>query len=205
MKDRGDRVIINLKNIFLEYEGKNVFSDLSYEFVNKLYILQGESGCGKTTLLNLICGYVQPQKGIIEGPKEDEIDYLFQDCMLFNNLTVRENLYIKAAALKLQQMEEKTVDSCKKFGIEKLLNKPVYMLSGGEKQRVQMAIIALEEKSVLLLDEPIANLDKKNSDIIMNYVYEMTNKLVIMVSHQYVSPSIDYTLLELREGKLYEI
>lgn len=199
--------IVEMNNVCLQYDKKIIFDCINYEFNNSVYLLQGESGVGKTTLLNMICGYISPDKGSIQYSNVNKINYLFQDYMLFHNLTVRDNLYMKYVALekKENEFEKYAVEAARKFGMDSMLNKVVGTLSGGERQRVQLAIMSLEEYDVILMDEPIANLDRRNSKVIMDYVKEIQNKLIIIVSHQYINPSENYTLLELREGKLYEV
>ena len=91
--------IISLTDIKFEYKDKMIFDDLSYCFSRGRYMIQGENGGGKSTLLNLIYGYLEPKSGIIKKMDNLHINYLFQDAMLFNNLTVRENILIKCIAL----------------------------------------------------------------------------------------------------------
>lgn len=196
-----------MNEISLSFDDKVIFNNLNYEFHNNIYLLQGESGVGKTTLLNMICGYIEPTNGSIEKCSEKRINYLFQDHMLFHNLTVKENIYIKIIALNLDDeiVKKKTMEASMKFGIENMLDKLVGTLSGGERQRVQLAILSLNDCDIILLDEPIANLDRKNSKMIMDYILEIKDKLIIIVSHQYIKTSNEYILLELKEGKIYEV
>lgn len=186
---------------------KQILRDLNYVFEEKAYVLQGESGIGKTTLLNIICGYVIPDSGEVRIREDKRIAYLFQEVLLFHNITVRENIYMKCNALHKDAGEaEKLADEvCKRFRIESKLDSKVRELSGGERQRVQLAMLCLEEFDILLLDEPIANLDHENSVEIMNDILSFKDVMILIVSHQRIEASDQYTLLEMKDGGLHEV
>ena len=151
--------IISLKNIKFEYKNKMIFDDLSYSFTRGRYIIQGENGGGKTTLLNLLYGYLEPESGEIKKKEKLHINYLFQDTMLFNNLTVKENILIKCIAINQGECETLIEKYAQKYSLTDKLDKEVSLLSGGERQRVQLAILSCSKSDVILLDEPIAFLD----------------------------------------------
>lgn len=190
--------IISLKDIKFEYKDKIIFDDLSYCFNCGRYIIQGENGGGKSTLLNLLYGYLEPQSGIIKKMKNLRINYLFQDAMLFNNLTVRENILIKCIAINQGDCDALIKKYAQRYSLTDKLDKEVSLLSGGERQRVQLAILSCSKSDVILLDEPIANLDAKNSEEIMDFIFDLNCPLIIVVSHQYINKMNKYTLLELR-------
>lgn len=197
--------IITLESIKFKYKDNTIFNDLSYIFSQGRYIIQGENGGGKSTLLNLLYGYLKPDKGTITKKKNITINYLFQDAMLFNNLTVRENILLKCIAIDNDE-KDKLIDlNARKFKLLDKLDKKVSLLSGGERQRVQLALLSCSESDVILLDEPIANLDKNNSAEIMEYIFSLNCPLIIVVSHQYIGKISNYTLLELKEGQLIEV
>src|SRR5690554_1349874 len=88
--------IIKLNNITKNYNGKTLLDKIDFEFNgDNIYIIRGESGSGKTTLLNIIAGYINTDDGIVEVDPSIKIGYLFQDEMLFSNLSVKENMFIK--------------------------------------------------------------------------------------------------------------
>lgn len=197
--------IILLDEIGFKYNDKEIFKKLSYNFCEGRYIIQGENGVGKSTLMNLLFGYLEPNTGIIKRKQNLKINYLFQDAMIFNNLTVRENILLKNIAIDSDNKENLINKYADKFNLMDKLNTKVSRLSGGERQRVQLAILSCSESDVILMDEPIANLDTHNSEEIMNYIFSLNCPLVIVVSHQFIKKTADYKLLELREGKLIEI
>ena len=197
--------IISLDNVNFKYKDKMIFDNLSFNFTPGRYIIQGENGGGKSTLLNLLYGYLEPQSGTIRKAKDLKINYLFQDAMLFNNLTVRENILIKLVANKADNCDELVNVHAQKYNLTDKLDKKVSLLSGGERQRVQLAILSSSKSDVNLLDEPIANLDAENSREIMKCIFDINCPLVIVVSHQYINQTNEYTLLELKGGQLVEL
>lgn len=199
--------MIYLEDVSYRIKEKNILKNITYDFACGVYILQGESGIGKTTLLNLLCGYLKPDTGEIKKQPNLKIGYMFQEDMLFHNLTVRENLNIKCNAIELDESKrEKTMDKyCNRFKITNKLDCRVSSLSGGEKKRVQMVMLAMDDCDVWLLDEPIANLDMDNSNIIIQYLFGLKNKVVFIVSHQFIQERDNsFTLLEMKDGRLYE-
>lgn len=200
--------IVSLENIRLNLGSNLIFHDLSYLFQNQIYVLKGESGIGKTTLLNLIGGYIKSQEGKVTITNGKKTSYLFQENLLFHNLTVRENLFIKFYANDKDEnkFEELIGDIIEKLQIKNLIDKKVNLLSGGEKQRVQLALLSLDNAEILLMDEPISNVDAENAEKILAYVESIAkDKLIIIVSHQPVCLDTKYQLLELREGIIYEV
>ena len=102
--------------------------------------------------------------------------------------------------------ESELIKKCaQRYSLTDKLDKKVSLLSGGERQRVQLAILSCSKSDVILLDEPIANLDAKNSEEIMDYIFDINCPLIIVVSHQYINRMNKYTLLELKGGQLIEV
>lgn len=200
--------IVKLENIRMNYESRLIFHDLSYSFVNGIYVLKGVSGIGKTTLLNVISGYVKCLDGKVSIATGKKISYLFQEALLFHNLTVSENLYMKYHVKEQEDLlfKQRIKGITEELQISNLLDKKVALLSGGEKQRVQLAVSSLDDADILLMDEPVSNVDDENMEKILSYIKKISkNKLIVIVSHQPIPFSMEYQLLELREGKLYEV
>ncbi len=185
--------VINLKKSF----GKNVlFKNLNLEFNSgEITCINGVSGCGKTTLLDIIGLIQKPDEGkILFNDKEikgsrnirkflrKDIGFIFQDYGLIENNTVYENISI-AYKGKKEDIKEKLIllnlD-------EKILDRKVYELSGGEQQRVTIAKILLKDPSIILADEPTASLDNENKKIILKHLRDLANnnKTVVIVSHE---------------------
>ena len=199
--------MIELIDVCYGIEDQCIFKNINYRFEKGIYILQGESGIGKTTLLNMIYGYKKPLSGVLSVQEKIKMRYLFQEDMIFQNLTLLENFVIKCDAIGMVEKRMENIQAlCIQYGIEDKLNCKVCTLSGGERKRAQIAMLGLEEYDVLLLDEPIANLDKKNSSIIMQLLLEMKDKTIIIVSHQKIELTDNYgKIIKIKDKKLYEV
>ncbi len=199
--------MIELMDVCYEIENQCIFEQVNYQFEKGMYIVQGESGIGKTTLLNMIYGYKNPFSGSIHVQEGIKMRYLFQEDMIFQNLTLLENFLMKCDAIGIvEKRMEKIQALCIQYGIKDKLNCRVCTLSGGERKRAQIAMLGLEEFDVLLLDEPIANLDEKNSNIIIQLLLEMKDKTIIIVSHQKIELADKRAkLIRIKDRKLYEV
>ncbi len=145
--------------------------DLSIQKGEFLVIL-GPSGCGKTTLMRMIAGLEKPTAGKIYigekdvtqlPPRDREIAMVFQSYALYPHMTVFNNIAfpLKAKGEPRQAMADKVQWAAGLLGIERLLDRRPRQLSGGERQRVALARAMVKEPAVLLLDEPLSNLDAK--------------------------------------------
>lgn len=198
-------------------EGMVSVQDISFaqQRLQKLAIA-GETGCGKTTLLKMIGGYVQPSSGTIlfeqrrvTGPDEQliaghkSIAYLSQHFELRNNYWVYEIL--EYANLLTQEEANDIYAVCR---IAHLLNRRTNELSGGEKQRVALARLITTRPQLLLLDEPFSNLDLGHKNIIKSVIADMGAQLGItclMVSHDATDIlSWADTLLIMRNGRVVQ-
>ncbi|MGH9153175.1 MAG: ABC transporter ATP-binding protein [Acidimicrobiales bacterium] len=135
-------------------------------------VLLGPSGCGKTTLLRLVAGLEQPTSGevaiggrVVNGlpPRARRIAMVFQSYALYPHKTVAQNIAfpLKAERLGKEDQQRKVSWAAALLGIEHLLGRRPRHLSGGERQRVALARALVREPAVLLLDEPLSNLDAK--------------------------------------------
>lgn len=179
--------MIDLINISKNYKDKIVIKNFSYHFEkNGLYFLVGKSGCGKTTLLNIISGVIKPTCGIVKYSDIDSIYrdsyYIFQDFNLDSDLTVIDNIKF-VIKLKKQEIDSNKINEVlSKIGILELANKKCSNISGGERQRVLISIALILNSKVLLLDEPTASLDEENSKNIINLLREISNDVLVIVS-----------------------
>ena len=203
MKDR-----IVLQHISKSYGEQIIFKDFSYTFKEKGgYLLFGPSGCGKTTLLNILAGIESFEKGSYYFDGEDfskslsyqSLSYITQDVYLIDYLTIRENLEISC------ENKESFLFWAENLGVEDILDKYPYMLSGGEKQRVAMIRGLCLPNPILLLDEPTANLDEENKVKIFEILKKLSNdNLVICVSHDEVSKAYFDNFIDFHNISEYE-
>ena len=165
---------VDLKDIRVSYDGKqDILKDLNISMEKgELVSLLGPSGCGKTTTLRVIAGLIKPNDGQFIVDEEEltkvpvhkrNFGMVFQSYALFPHLTIAENV---AFGLKLrkenkQKMAEKVAEMLKVCGLENLGDRYPKQLSGGQRQRVALARALIIEPKLLLLDEPLSNLDAK--------------------------------------------
>lgn len=207
------RISIRLEGITKNFGDKIVISGVDYNFdTGNLYLIKGKSGCGKSTLLSIIGLLEKPTSGKIKFSDSDQIDnnkharkyantnisYLFQDNNLIEEFTVKENLSLVKSA------PEKMVELLSQVKMEQHLDKQVSQLSKGEKMRVSLVRVLLEDKPIWLLDEPTANLDADNIKIILDILNRAAaNKLVIAVVHNSLEDlSIPHVLLTMETGRI---
>ena len=198
--------MIELQHIWKQFGSRIIFSDLSLNFQSGMvYALIGDSGCGKTTLLNMLAKLETFDKGeiIYKGKSltsvkneefyRNELGYLFQNFGLLESQTIRENLELGLIGKKQNKKQEKErllLQALQAVRLDYLsLNQKIYELSGGEAQRVALAKIILKNPPLILADEPTASLDPKNSKEIMEILLELrnANRTIIIATH---NPSI---------------
>ena len=204
--------MIELQHIWKQFGSRIIFSDLNLNFQSGMvYALIGDSGCGKTTLLNMLAKLETFDKGEIvykeksltslknEEFYRNELGYLFQNFGLLESQTIRENLELgligkkkkkKKKKNKKQEKERLLLQALQAVRLDHLsLNQNIYELSGGEAQRIALAKIILKDPPLILADEPTASLDPKNSKEIMEILLELrnANRTIIIATH---NPSI---------------
>lgn len=198
--------MIKLNNIKKIRKNRTVLNDINFAFNDKQhYVIFGESGSGKTTLLNIIAGYEKSDSGTLKIINGNNLEYLFQDNLLFSNITVKENMLIKWASKyqNVKQFEENYMQALKLFSMDNFAKEKVYTLSGGEKKRIELAQIFLMKPDIILLDEPTASLDSDNKKFIIKVIEKnFQDAIVILVSHDEKKYFNNFTLLELRNGGL---
>ena len=204
--------MIKLVNLEKSFDFK-VLDKINLEFKpGNIYVLKGKSGSGKTTLLNLISGLDSDYTGSIyindknlKNLKKDEITnyrnnigYMRQECLLYRNLTVLDNL------LLIENNKDKIIDLCKKFNIDEIINKYPYEISGGERERVSLIRALLNDNKILLLDEPSANLDKDNSENFVKYLkkIDISDKIIIISTHENIYDDIASVIINIEYGKI---
>lgn len=166
-------------------------------------VLLGPSGTGKTSILNLIAGFIKPAAGVILFNGEENIagfnenricdyrnkniGYVFQFFNLIQQFNVRENIAIPLLLSGVSDLEqrERIDEMLEKVGLGHRARHYPYQLSGGEQQRVAIARALVNNPLLLLADEPTGNLDKKTGEVIIDLLYNIHSdgRTVIIASH----------------------
>ncbi|MDR7080298.1 putative spermidine/putrescine transport system ATP-binding protein [Neobacillus niacini] len=165
---------VELKDIRVSYDNKNnILKDLNLSIEKgELVSLLGPSGCGKTTTLRVIAGLIEPNDGefLVDNQNltkvpvhKREFGMVFQSYALFPHLTIKENVAfgLKLRKEKKNNIDKKVKDILEITGLEALSDRYPKQLSGGQRQRVALARALVIEPKLLLLDEPLSNLDAK--------------------------------------------
>ncbi|MBP5230558.1 MAG: ABC transporter ATP-binding protein [Clostridia bacterium] len=187
----------------------------------KLVGLLGPSGCGKSTVLNLISGLLPPTEGqILFGdedvtgmpPERRGVGLVFQNYALYPHLTVRKNILFPLQNLKgkdkltKEQMAEKVAEAARLVQIEPYMDRKPAQLSGGQQQRVAIARALVKVPRVLLLDEPLSNLDARLRLQTREEIRKVQNKTgitTIFVTHdQEEAMSISDMIIVMKDGRI---
>ena len=185
----GDSVVHALKGISIEFRKS--------EFVSIL----GQSGCGKTTLLNIIGGLDRYTSGILiingkstkdfkdkdwDAYRNYSVGFVFQNYNLISHQTILSNveLALTLSGVGKKERQKRAIEALKKVGLEEQIHKKPNQLSGGQMQRVAIARAIVNNPDIILADEPTGALDTKTSKQVMDILKEIAkDKLVIMVTH----------------------
>ena len=197
---------------------------ISFEVEEGEFIgIMGASGSGKTTLLNCIAtidnvssGHIYLNKRDITEIKEKDIakfrrenlGFIFQDFNLLDTLTIEENIALILTINKIpeKEIDKKTIEIAKKLGIEDILNKYPYQVSGGQKQRCASARAIVNSPKIILADEPTGALDSKSARQLLEIMEEMNKKMkatILMVTHDPLSASYCSKILFLKDGRIF--
>jgi ABC-type sugar transport system ATPase subunit len=163
---------LDIENLTVDY-GSQVAAvhDLSLSVNDgELMVVVGPSGCGKTTTLGFVSGFIRAKSGRVlfdgvdvtdRAPQKRSIGYVFQDYAIYPHMTVRENIRFPLEAAKVPRREaDKEVERAAELvRVNELLDRRPHQLSGGQRQRVALARAIVKRPTVLLLDEPLSNLD----------------------------------------------
>jgi molybdate/tungstate transport system ATP-binding protein len=164
--------MIQLEQLTWKIAGRTILDNVTVTIPANTYaVLMGSTGCGKTTLLEILCGLRRPTSGrvLLDGvdvtalePRERGIGYVPQDLALFPGLKVREQIGFapKLRGVPPAELDQRVTRLAEQFGITPLLDRLPDMLSGGEKQRVALARALAAQPRLLLLDEPLSALDE---------------------------------------------
>jgi len=205
----------NLKNISFEYGNNPVLNNINMEINHgEIVSIIGPSGAGKTTLLKILTGILEPTSGEILFNPEPSISkpriIVFQDYLLFPHMSVYENIAfgLRARKYKKKEINEKVMKFLDYFDLNNKKNTLPEELSAGQKQRVAIARSMVLEPSLLLLDEPFANLDynlKSDTAQFIKTTQKEFNVTTVSVTHdQREAFTMSDRIGVLLDGKLVE-
>ncbi|WP_434297975.1 ABC transporter ATP-binding protein [Clostridium sporogenes] len=212
---------LRIKNLEKAFNNIKVVDNIDLELEKgKLLCLLGPSGCGKTTTLKMIGGFLKQDKGniIIENediskalPENRPVSTVFQSYALFPHRNVIENIIygLKFKGYSKKEALKKGEEYLEIIGLSELKNKKISQLSGGQQQRVALARSLIVNPKVLLLDEPLSNLDAKLRIKMRKEIKEFQSKFnmtMIFVTHdQEEALSIADYLAVMNKGKLIQV
>ena len=189
---------LSLKNISKKYKDKEILKNITFDIKEgELVCILGPSGCGKTTLLNIIGGFVSDYSGDVFlsdeninniPPEKREIATVFQSYGLFTHKNVIDNVSYGLKLLKIDKntREKRAKEMLEKVGLAGYEKKKIKELSGGEQQRVAIARSMVLNPKLLLLDEPLSNLDVHLRDVMRKEIKRIQKQFgvtMIIVTH----------------------
>lgn len=216
----------NVKKIYTTRFGSNqveALRDVNFTVERGEYVaIMGESGSGKTTLLNILAALDKPTEGKVYLKdrdlgklKEKEIatfrrqnlGFVFQDFNLLDTFSLKDNIFLPLvlSGKKYSEMEKRLKPIAEKLGIEKLLEKYPYEVSGGQKQRATIARALITKPQLILADEPSGALDSKAADSLMNLftTINQEGQTIVMVTHSVKAASSAKRVLFIKDGKVF--
>lgn len=190
---------IEIKGLSKSYGRLKIYENLNLNLEGgKMIVLYGQSGCGKTTLLNMI-GLIedyQDGKILYDGEEirsskkkrkmlRDKFGFIFQDFGLIENESIINNLKVVYKVSKMKNAASQAEEVLKQMNLNVNLKRKIYELSGGEQQRVAIAKAILKDAQIILADEPTASLDEDNKMQVLSWLkaFAAQGKNVIVVSH----------------------
>lgn len=198
--------------------------DISFSVSKGEFIgVMGPSGSGKTTLLNMIATIDEVTSGNIYlggkdltdiSPKDiakfrrENLGFIFQDFNLLDTLTIHENIALALTINKTKKSEidKKVLNVAKELGIEELLSKYPYEVSGGQKQRTACARALITNPKLILADEPTGALDSRSAQMLIEMISNMNKDLgatILMVTHDSFTASYCSRILFIKDGRIF--
>ena len=190
--------MIEMKHINLSFRNKDLFTDQEIKIDSgKITLITGESGSGKSTLLFELAGLTDyaNKEYIYKNEKMSDLDeesfrrkiaFVFQDCRLFNDLSVIQNIEFFSQLGQVEFKKDKMMNLLDELDLNIDLNGEVKVLSGGQKQRLLILCCMMKEPEIIFLDEPTAYLDDENRRRMRKIIYDLCykyHKTVVIASH----------------------
>ena len=216
----------NVRKTYTSRLGENTVEALkgvNFSVESGEYIaIMGESGSGKTTLLNILAALDRPTSGEVRlnginlvSMKEKEISafrrknlgFVFQDFNLLDTFSLRDNIFLPLvlSGENYKTMEAKLIPLAKKLGIEQLLDKYPYEVSGGQKQRAAVARALITQPQLILADEPTGALDSRSTDELLGLFNAINDngQTIVMVTHSVKAASTAKRVLFIKDGEVF--
>ncbi|MFM7023943.1 MAG: ABC transporter ATP-binding protein [Flavobacteriales bacterium] len=215
-------MMLQVKNISFSYQGKPVLNNVSFEVKKgKVLGLLGRTGVGKTTLLKLIKGLMDAEKGgvyfkgaLVLGPKDmlvpghPEIQIVNQDFQLFDKINVFHNIKHLLIQFDMAYQEKRATQILKLCGLYKFKDRMPKELSGGQQQLIAIARALAKEPELILLDEPFSHLDnisKKEVKEVLLRIKEKYNTTFLFVTHDHREAlELSDELMVIDKGKIVQ-
>lgn len=221
-------IVLSVNQLQKVYEGKvpyQALKDINFKLKKGEFVaIMGPSGSGKSTLLQVISTIDSPTGGsvLIDGKnphqmvKEElasfrrrELGFIFQDFNLIHTLTMEENIMLPLSleGVPANEITKRTREVARYLGIEALLPKRTFEISGGQAQRVAIARAVAHQPSLILADEPTGNLDSKATKDVMNLLKTLNKEMdstILMVTHDAYVASMCHRVLFIKDGRIYQ-
>ncbi|MEI3266651.1 MAG: ABC transporter ATP-binding protein [Frisingicoccus sp.] len=218
--------VSNIKKIYTTRFGANkvqALSDVSFSVEKGEYVaIMGESGSGKTTLLNILAALDRPTSGSVrlDGHeisqireskiaefRRDNLGFVFQDFNLLDTFTLKDNIMLPLvlAGKQYGEMRARLTPIVQKLGIEGLMGKYPYEVSGGQKQRAAVARALITHPKLILADEPTGALDSRSTDELLELFAKINQEgqTILMVTHSVKAASHANRVLFIKDGEVF--
>ena len=216
----------NLKKVYTSRTGAvkvEALKSISFSVETGEFVaIMGESGSGKTTLLNIIASLDRPTSGsvLLDGCelakvkeadaaafRRDNLGFVFQDYNLLDTFNLQDNIYLPLVlqGLPYHEMQARLLPIAGTLGLNGLLRKFPYEVSGGQKQRAAVARAIITRPRLLLADEPTGALDSRASDELLNLFSQInaSGQTILMVTHSVRAASCASRVLFIKDGEVY--
>ena len=197
--------------------------DVNFEVEEGEYVaIMGESGSGKTTLLNILAALDRPTAGsvLLDGKdlagvresdmaafRRDHLGFVFQEFNLLDTFSLKDNICLPLvlAGKNWREMEQRLLPLTQRLGIDQLLAKYPYEVSGGQKQRAAVARALITEPRILLADEPTGALDSRATDELLDLFGQINaaGQTILMVTHSVRAASRAGRVLFIKDGRVF--
>ena len=216
----------NLKKIYTTRFGGNqvqALKNVNFSVEKGEYIaIMGESGSGKTTLLNILASLDKPTSGTvllsgknlttikekdISSFRRDNLGFVFQDFNLLDTFSLEDNIFLPLvlSGKTYSEMNDRIRPLAKKLGIEDILKKYPYEVSGGQKQRCAVARALITKPQIVLADEPTGALDSRSTDELLKLFSDIhrDGQTILMVTHSTRAASCASRVLSIKDGEVF--